>query len=344
MSSFSAFKDPRQPEVHASTLLLHQGRLLSAWFGGTKEGHPDTKIWLSTRSKAADAPWSKSEAIAGEDGLAHWNPVMFHPDRTDRILLFYKVGTPISSWWTRIKESHDGGLTWSTSRDLVPGDRGGRGPVKNKPILLPDGTILAGASLESADGVWECFTDRSTDGGLVWQRSSAVEIDRSKILGEGAIQPSLIRSSNGDVTMLTRSSSGFVLRADSKDEGRSWSEMYEAPLFNNNSGLDAIGQEDGTWLVVHNPVNQRWGPRTPLVISKSTDEGRSWKRALTLEDKAPPANFTGIVAKDTGIVNDGASEFSYPAIISDDEGGVFCSYTYERVGIKHMHVSADKLK
>lgn len=45
-----------------------------------------------------------------------------------------------------------------------------------------------------------------------------------------------------------------------------------------------------------------------------------------------------------GIVNDGESEFSYPAIISDGEGGVYISYTYERVGIKHVHLRAAQLK
>jgi predicted neuraminidase len=42
-----------------------------------------------------------------------------------------------------------------------------------------------------------------------------------------------------------------------------------------------------------------------------------------------------------GIVNDGASEFSYPAIISDGHGGVFVTYTYERVGIKFVHIAAE---
>ena len=44
-----------------------------------------------------------------------------------------------------------------------------------------------------------------------------------------------------------------------------------------------------------------------------------------------------------GIVNDGESEFSYPAIISDGKGGVHVSYTYERRGIKHVHISSSQL-
>jgi predicted neuraminidase len=85
-----------------------------------------------------------------------------------------------------------------------------------------------------------------------------VPIDRSKILGEGAIQPSLLEVAPGKLSMLTRSSTGFVLRADSEDNGRSWGDMYETALFNNNSGLDALRLEDGRWVVVHNPVNRNW--------------------------------------------------------------------------------------
>jgi hypothetical protein len=134
---------------------------------------------------------------------------------------------------------------------------GGRGPVKNKPISLPDGTIVAPASIETASGIWECFTDSSIDGGKTWMRSSTPHIERTDIPGEGAIQPSLIWSGE-TLAMLTRSSSGFVLRADSKDKGRTWSSMYRTPLYNNNSGLDAVRLDNGIWLVVHNPVQQRW--------------------------------------------------------------------------------------
>lgn len=41
------------------------------------------------------------------------------------------------------------------------------------------------------------------------------------------------------------------------------------------------------------------GPRTPLVISSSSDEGKTWRTVLTLEAKPPPAGFSEIVALDT---------------------------------------------
>lgn len=123
--SFPVLSDPRQPEVHASTILSQGKRLLCAWFGGTKEGNPDTKIWISTRDiPGPNSSWSESYPVASEAGLAHWNPVLFEVPDTKNILLFYKVGSPISSWSTKVLESEDGGLTWSKSRELVAGDKG----------------------------------------------------------------------------------------------------------------------------------------------------------------------------------------------------------------------------
>lgn len=141
---------------------------------------------------------------------------------------------------------------------------------------------MAPASVESPDGVWKCFTDVSTDLGQTWKRSAAVRIDRSKLKGEGAIQPSLIEYRPGRVTMLTRSSTGHVLRADSEDSGQTWSDMYETPLFNNNSGLDALKMDSGQWLVVHNPVQQRWvGPETSPSSRNMTDSILGSKNAFS---------------------------------------------------------------
>jgi predicted neuraminidase len=123
--SYPVLSDPSQPDVHASTLLLVEDKLLCAWFGGTKEGHSDTKIWLSIGVVAeSQTCWSEPHPVAVEDGLAHWNPVLLFVPATQTILLFYKVGSPISSWYTNIIESKDGGNTWSEPRELVPGDRG----------------------------------------------------------------------------------------------------------------------------------------------------------------------------------------------------------------------------
>ena len=179
-------------------VMLHAGGIaesgdLAAWFGGSEEGADDVAIWCSRRSQGK---WSPPICIADEEGLPHWNPVLFSaPD--GRIFLFYKVGKQIPSWQTRVMISEDQGETWSAPRELVPGDRGGRGPVKNKPIVAFDGTWLAPASIEGDR--WDAFVDRSRDQGATWQQSSLVPLarpgtgetaeDQPLVTGKGVIQP-----------------------------------------------------------------------------------------------------------------------------------------------------------
>ncbi len=59
--------------------------------------------------------------------------------------LWFKVGPQIPAWRTYTAVSTDEGESWSEPAPLVPGDAGGRGPVKNKPLILGDGAWLAGA-------------------------------------------------------------------------------------------------------------------------------------------------------------------------------------------------------
>ena len=71
--------------------------------------------------------------------------------------------------------TEDNGETWSEAKELVPGDRGGRGPVKNKSIVLSNGDWLAPASHE--EGQWRTFVDRSSDGGKTWTAGEYVAMD-----------------------------------------------------------------------------------------------------------------------------------------------------------------------
>lgn len=59
-----------------------------------------------------------------------------------------------------------------------------------------------------------------------------------------------------------------------------------------------------------NYVSKSWGPRTPLCLAVSEDDGKTWKLWATVEDAPPPDDFKRVIALETGIVNDGRSEFS----------------------------------
>jgi predicted neuraminidase len=67
---------------------------------------------------------------------------------------------------------------------------------------------------------------------------------------------------------------------------------------------------------VYNDSPQNWGPRTPLCLALSEDEGRSWQEELRLEQ--------------------GPGEYSYPAIIQTSDGRLHVTYTWRRERIKHV--------
>ena len=315
--------------VHASTLaFLSDGGYALSCFGGSREGNRDVRIFHTRTDSDRFLPFRKLESAFNE---AHWNPVLFSNSNSD-LMLFYKVGDEIRSWRTMISYSDDLGASYSESHELVPGDAEGRGPVRNKPIRLSDGAILAPGSLER--GEWTAFTDRSEDNGETWFKSNEVRIEEAEqkgpdflcferieseipvseqsFHGRGIIQPTLWESSPGSVHMLLRSSEGRVYRSDSTDFGRTWCSSYPTELPNNNSAIDLARIRDGRLLLVYNPVDINWGARTPLTLAMSADNGASWRQLLQLES--------------------GVGEFSYPAIIAQNDT-VLVSYTADRKGI-----------
>lgn len=295
-------------QCHASTITQPEpGVLLAAWFGGTEEKDPDVGIWFS---RFADGVWSPPKRLAKVNETAHWNPVLFTDPEADTYL-FFKVGPEIPYWQTYWMKTTDGGLTWTKPEELVPGDKGGRGPVKNKPIILSDGTWLAPASTE-LEG-WKPFVDRSKDKGKTWTRSDDFAIDPEKIPGVGAIQPTMWESAPGNVHALLRTAAGKIGRADSTDGGKTWSPVRLTDLPNNNSGLDVLKLENGRLFLVYNPIGKNWGPRTPLNLAVSTDNGETWTDLVSLETEE--------------------GEYSYPAIIRTAEGVAIC-YTWRRERVR----------
>lgn len=294
------------PFVHHSSSLCFIGETLyCAWFSGPFEGSRDTSIFLSSRENNV---WSPPQRVADAGAEPHWNPVLHHFG--GKLWLFFKVGIYPKRWRTLVTQ-RDADGSWGAISELVPGDSGGRGPVKNKILVLANGDWLAPASLERDSG-WACFVDRSTDNGQRWTAQALIRPNHCPPGRAGIIQPSLWESSPGQIHLLARSDLGYIYRADSQDHGQTWSSAYPIDLPNNNSGLDLI-QLDGCLLLACNPISNPHGPRSPLTLFRSTNNGETWRELFVLED-AP-------------------GEFSYPAIIPSQHGFVV-SYTENRGAIK----------
>jgi alpha-L-fucosidase len=298
---------------HASTVAsLGNGRLMAAWFGGTHEGHPDVAIWGSVYAKGK---WSEPVQLADGaiDGLQRvpcWNPVLVK-HANGRLMLFYKMGPNPRQWWGMIKISSNNGITWTTAERLPEGFLG---PVKNKPYLLPDGSMLHPSSTESMDEkTWNILVEKSDAEAKNWQR---IPIDCDTF---GVIQPSILRLANGDLQLICRSRQQSIVTTISKDGGNSWAPLQKLDLPNPNSGSDAVTLKNGMHLLVYNPMvpgKNWWEGRSELVLATSLD-GIRWNKQMTLEKHEQ-------------------GEFSYPAIIETQAGEVVITYTYDRKNIKYI--------
>lgn len=311
------------PSCHASTIVETKKGLVASWFGGTHEKHPDVGIWVS---RHLDGAWTAPVEVANgvqSDGSRHptWNPVLFQP-ASGPLMLFYKVGPDPRTWWGMLLTSDDAGKTWSKPTRLPEGILG---PIKNKPVQLPNGDILSPTSTESiADPAtgkpeeWRVHFERSSDLGKTWTKvapSAANNID--------GIQPSILFLGGDKLLSLGRTRKGEqrkLFQVTSDDGGKTWGPMTYGQLPNPNSGTDAVTLKDGRHLIIYNHTEKG---RSPINLALSAD-GKLWQAALELE-------------------NDPGKEFSYPAIIQTSDGLVHLTYTWHRKKVKHTVVDPAKL-
>lgn len=316
------------PSCHSVTLVeLENGDLLATYFGGTYERHPDVEIRL--QRKTPDGVWSAPESVATgiqNDTLRYptWNPVIFQPRGGD-LMLYYKVGPNPREWWGEYITSSDNGYSWSTPQRI---ELPLLGPIKNKPIQLADGTLISGSSDESNG--WRAHVERSTDGGKTWEFIGPLN-DGKKV---AAIQPTFLQHGGDTLQMLCRTNgkgdNQYIVQAWSYDAGKTWTEMTNTELPNNNAGIDAVTLRDGRHLLIYNHSTrdeENLGHKGRGVINLAMSrDGVNWEAALVLDYITQPEK-----------------QYSYPSIIQTSDGLVHIIYTWHRERIKHVVVDPDKL-
>jgi len=306
------FSKAPHSECHASSLVETSRGMVAAWFGGTEEKHPDVGIWSSYHDGGG---WSKPRQWA--DGVQHrglrypcWNPVLYQPPGDGPTMLFFKVGPNPQSWWGEVMLSYDRGRSFKTASRMPEGIDG---PVRSKPLRLPDGELLCPSSTEHGDD-WRFHFELFAAG--EWQRIEPQEQDFQ------VIQPTLLSHPGGRLQALYRSKHGSIMQNWSGDGGQSWGRLERTSLPNNNSGIEALTLNDGRHLLAYNHLGSDrgsgWGKRHALHLAISED-GEEWHAAAVLES-----------AKE--------GEFSYPAMIQAADGLVHLSYTWNRKRIRHLVV------
>lgn len=328
---------PYWNNCHCSTLVINEkGDMLVSYFAGTREGSPDLAIWLSRRINGV---WQEPRKLQEVYGICHYNPLLHY--QNGRVWLFYKRGIDVPNWYTMVCHSDDFGSNWSPAEELIHGDHTPRCSAKNKIVVGHDGAWFGPCSVETAVD-WDCYIDISRDYGFTWEKhpisfphvtpDNSGEVkweglqnlwatDPKQVLGwDGVIQPSLWEKEPGRWSCLMRSTRGKLYRSDSDDNGETWCEAYPTDLDNNNSGIDLVKLDDGTLVLVYNPVRGNWSHRTPLSIATSEDDGKTWVKQMDLETDQ--------------------DEFSYPAIIYVD-GRIHITYTSKRKQIIYCEITVE---
>jgi predicted neuraminidase len=301
------------PSCHASTILETSDGLLSAWFGGTEERAPDVCIYTSVQAKGKwGVPVLTANGVWKGKQYPCWNPVLFRKDNGE-IVLYYRIGPSPREWWGMYKISGDEGKTWSVAVK-IPNNF--LGPIKNKPIRLPDGHILYPTSVETAEK-WNSYLEISDQGLKSWSR---IELDNN---GLQTIQPTILIHEGKKLQLLFRSKNKAIIQSWSEDVGKTWSALSPTSLPNNNSGIDAVTLKDGRHVLIFNPVTKG---RNVLGMAVSVD-GKNWEAAVLLENDS-----------------DSEGEYSYPAVIQAEDGLIHVVYTWKRELIKHVVIDPSKLK
>jgi predicted neuraminidase len=300
--------------AHASTIVeTREGTLLAAWAAGSRERALDVGIW---QSRFEAGKWTEPSEILqgfGENGLRRypcWNPVLFQP-KYGPLVLFYKVGPSPEKWEGLITTSDNQGVSWVDSKPLP---KNYYGPIRNKPVELPEALLLCGSSTESAG--WRVQME--------WMRSPGKDFGRTAPLNEArevaAIQPTILVHRPDQIQILCRTKQGRIVEAWSQDH-KNWTPLTRTVLPNPNSAIDAVMLRDGRALLVY---NHSADDRGVLNVALSA-EGQNWEAALVLE-------------------NTPGDEYSYPAVIQTRDGLVHITYSWKRERIKHVIVDPDRLQ
>lgn len=315
---------PTGPYKHPACLTeLSNGDLYLVYYGGQGEYARDTTVF-GARLKAGSSTWSAPVPVARDPFRSVGNGVIWQsPDGL--VWLFYVVRFG-DTWGTsriQAKVSRDLAETWSDAFPvaLEPGMM-----VRNRPLVLADGTYLLPVYFEDGQDT-EQVGPGSTSRFLRFDPKAKAPTWES--LGEirsprGNIQPAVVEVSPGHLIAYARrgggygpTTDGWLVRAESRDGGRTWTAGHDSAFPNPNSAVDFLKLASGALLLVYN--DHMW-ERTPLMLALSDDQDRTWpvKRALAT----------------------GKNSFAYPVAFQARDGRIHVVYTSDgRKVINHAVVT-----
>lgn len=256
---------------------LQNGDLYVVYYGGEGEYALDTGVFGS-RLKQGSRKWTAPARIASDPFRSLGNGVVWQsPD--GMVWLFYVVryGETWSTSRVQAKVSYDNARTWSDAFPLVS-DEGMM--VCNRPIVLSNGDYLLPLYYETGHDTESVGPESS---GLFLRydlkRKEWKQTGRIRSV-TGNIQPTVVETQDNFLIAYCRrggnyepTTNGWLIRAESRDGGWTWSEGVNSSFKNPNASVDFIKLTSGNLLLV---FNDSMNERTPLTVALSADGGQSW--------------------------------------------------------------------
>ena len=301
----------------ASITELANGDLYVAYYGGSGEYHPDTAVY-GGRLEKDKTEWTRPAPIADTPFHSDGNPVVWQaPDGV--VWLFYVVryGDTWSDSRIHAKVSRDGAGTWSDC--FVLGAEKGM-MVRSQPLLLNGGDFLlpiyheTGHDRENVGADTTSLFLRCDAKTMAWTETNRIT---ARI---GCLQPSVVQIDDDYLIAYMRRGGGYdprddgyMVRAESRDGGRTWSMGEDSPFPNPNAAVDFIKLRNGHLLLVY---NDNMDDRTPLTVAISTDNDKTWTYKKN--------------------ICEGRGPFAYPYAIQTRDGQMHVIYTTnDRTQIMH---------
>jgi predicted neuraminidase len=311
----------------ASITELANGDLFVVYYGGEGEYAVNTGVFGS-RLRKGEMKWTTPRLLASDPFRSVGNGVIWQaPDGL--VWLFYVV-RPGETWSTsriQAKISRDGAETWSDSF-VIAWEEGMM--VRNSPIVLDTGEYLLPVYHETGhatNSVGPDSTSRFLQFDPKTKRWTPSGVIRSK---KGNIQPGVVQLTRDHLIAYCRRgggygrvSDGYMVRAESRDGGRTWSEGVDSQFPNPNAAIEFLKLRSGNLLLIY---NDSMSERTPLTAALSTDGDKKWP-------------FRRNIGAEKGQM------YAYPSAVQTSDGKIHLVYTSDRrTTINHVVFDEEWIK
>ena len=341
--------------AHSSSMVqLPNGDFYACWYIGSGEREADDVKVEASRLRLHERTWSEPYTLVDQPDFPDTNPVLFVDshrhlwliwstivaNRWETALLRYKIaytytdlakppGWEVSepllfiprnfaaavkrdtaSWLGHLPAGLDGGEAMHAMQMASDKYFSRMGwMARNQPLELPSGRVLVPLY---SDGYSFSILAITDDGGRTWTSSEP-------IVSMGGVQPSLVRKQDGTIVAYMRNNGPpprRVIRAESKDDGITWSSPTYTDIPNPGSSMEVTGLRDGLWVLVCNDTER---DRHSLLVALSDDGGKTWKWRRHLERDISGKN---------------AGSFHYPTLIQAHDGSLHATYSFTPGGLK----------